>query len=77
MPDLTITVTQAQAARIRQAFRNRETGALPSLADMEAIVKSYLREKVVHYELKDAADDAMNIMVDELKQEGWEVGDKV
>ncbi len=49
MPDLTITLSAQQAARLRDAFATQENQT-PNMGDLKAEVVKYLRAKVRQYE---------------------------
>ena len=77
MPDLTVTVTNAQVTRLQNAFRflnvtaTDPIGTLASGPQIEAWMRRQLRDRVLQYEQRAAHTTADNTVNSTLAGEGW------
>lgn len=71
MPSITITVTNVQVGRIREALRDPITGELPDGAGVVGWVKHQLKAAVLRNELAKLRDEAEATKRAELQAEGW------
>ena len=71
MPNLPLNVTHAQGVRIREAFKNPETGEPATPDDISQWIMRQIRDRVLRYELGKVSADAEAAKRAELIAEGW------
>ena len=70
MPNLTVSLTNAQWSRVEAAFPDRE-GNPPTAADIERWIRRQIRDRVLRNELGRASALAEDQKRTELQTEGW------
>lgn len=71
MPDLTVSLTSAQAQRVAAAFAHLNDGNPATAAQVQAWIKRKIREEVRAAEHNAARNAAVNTVDSDLNAEGW------